>query len=114
MDDLRLIYITCPGPGPGPALALGRVLVEESLAACINVLPGMRSCYRWEGVLEEADEAVLIVKTRAALAEAAVARARALHPAAVPCILVLPVVGGDAAYLAWLRDGTAPTGAPAP
>jgi periplasmic divalent cation tolerance protein len=112
MDDLRLIYITCPDAER--AMGLGRALVEERLAACSNVLPGMRSCYRWEGVLEEADEAVLIVKTRAALADAAVARARALHPAAVPCILVLPVLGGDAAYLAWLRDGTAPAVAPAP
>lgn len=100
--DVVLCYVTCPGEAE--ALALARRLVEERLAACGNVLPGMRSVYRWQGAVHEAGEAVLILKTRAALAEPLTARVVALHPYECPCILVLPIAGGHAAYLAWVME----------
>lgn len=100
MDDLRLVYITAVDAAQ--ALAIGRILVEERLAACINVLPGMRSIYRWEGAVETADEAVLIAKTRAGLVDALGARVRALHTYRLPCVVAVPIAGGDAGYLAWL------------
>jgi len=95
-----LVYCTCPDAHL--AERLGRILVEERIAACINILPGMRSVYRWEGVVETADEAVLIVKTAAERVETVMTRLGQLHPNAEPCILVLPVVGGSPTYLAWL------------
>lgn len=99
-----LVYVTCPEAAH--ALDLARRLVEEKLAACGNVLPGMRSVYRWQGAVHEAAEAVLVLKTRAALAERLTARVVELHPYQCPCVLVLPIVGGHAAYLAWLAEST--------
>lgn len=104
MDALRLIYITCTDLSQ--ARLIGRALVEERLAACVNLLPGMQSCYRWEGALEEAVEVVLIAKTVAGSTEALIARVKQLHTARVPCVLVLPVLGGNEDYLAWIRSET--------
>lgn len=101
---IRIVYVT--HESEEQALALGRALVEERLAACVNVLPGMRSCYRWEGVIEEGREAVLLVKTRDDLADAVVRRVAELHPYSVPCALVLPVEHGHAPYLEWLQRET--------
>lgn len=99
-------YVTCPDRALAEDLA--RRLVEERLAACGNVLDGMRSVYRWEGKVEEASEAVLIVKTRAELVERVTARVRELHPYACPCVAALPVTGGNPDYLAWIAAETAP------
>ncbi|MCC6213563.1 MAG: divalent-cation tolerance protein CutA [Polyangiaceae bacterium] len=101
---LRIVYVT--HESEEQALALGRQLVEERLAACVNVLPGMRSCYRWEGAIEEGREAVLLVKTREDLADAVVRRVAELHGYSVPCALVLPIEGGHAPYLEWLARET--------
>ena len=99
-------YITCPSLAE--AERIGRVLVEERLAACVNLLPGMRSLYRWQGKIETADEVVLIAKTLRTRATALTRRVTALHPYSCPCIVLLPVVGGAAAYLRWLAEGSAP------
>ena len=101
-----LVYCTCPDATV--AESLGRTLVEERLAACVNVLPGMRSVYRWEGVVETADEAVLIVKTAAEQVEVVISRVRQLHSYTEPCILALPVVGGSQTYLTWLLANSRP------
>lgn len=97
------------GPGGDALLALARTLVEERLAACGNVLGGVRSVYRWSGTVEEGAEALAIIKTTAARLEALVARIRELHSYAEPEIVALPVAGGSASYLAWVaeevRDG---------
>ena len=85
------------------ALAIGRTLVEERLAACANILPGMRSVYRWQGAVEEAAETVLIVKTRVDLAPAVQERVVALHGYDCPCVAFLPVASGHAPYLDWIR-----------
>ena len=86
-------------------MALGRALVDRHLATCVNVLDGMTSIYRWEGALHEDREAVLIAKTTEAKASSVVATVKELHSYSVPCVLVLPVVGGNADYLAWLSGG---------
>ncbi|MCS6970214.1 MAG: divalent-cation tolerance protein CutA [Planctomycetota bacterium] len=104
--DVILLYSTAPDAET--AERLGAALVDEGLAACINVIPDMRSVYRWQGAVERSAEAVLIVKTTRAAAAAASARLRALHPYEVPCILELPIAGGDAAYLAWLAAAVRP------
>jgi periplasmic divalent cation tolerance protein len=84
------------------ALRIGRALVEERLAACANVLDGMTSMYWWKGTLEQADEAVLIVKTRAELVDRLTARVRELHGYDCPCVVSLPITGGNPDYLAWI------------
>jgi periplasmic divalent cation tolerance protein len=86
---------------------IARALVEERLAACVNVVPGLRSVYRWQGAVETADEALLLVKTREAALERVAARVRALHPYTLPEIVALPLVSGLAAYLEWIDDGVA-------
>jgi periplasmic divalent cation tolerance protein len=99
-------YITCPSPAA--AERIGRVLVAERLAACVNLLPGMRSLYRWQGAIETAEETVLIAKTLRLRAAALTRRVLALHPYSCPCVAILPVTGGSAAYLAWLAEGSSP------
>ena len=105
MSDLRILYVTTADADT--ALRIGRTLVEARLAACANVLPGMTSVYWWEGKVEQAAEAVLVLKTRASLVDAATARIKALHPYACPCVVALPVEGGNPDYLDWLRWETA-------
>ncbi|HWP34540.1 MAG TPA: divalent-cation tolerance protein CutA [Thermodesulfobacteriota bacterium] len=98
--------VTVPSTADGERIA--RALVDERLAACVNVVPGLRSVYRWQGAVETADEALLVIKTTAAAFEALAARVRALHPYSLPEIIALPLAAGLAAYLAWVDEGTAP------
>jgi periplasmic divalent cation tolerance protein len=105
-DDIRIVYVTCPDPETGEAIA-GR-LVEERLAACVNVVPGLRSVYRWRGEIEIDDEVLLLIKTAAARFEALCRRVRELHPDEVPEIVAVPVAEGLDDYLQWVRDETRP------
>jgi periplasmic divalent cation tolerance protein len=105
MNSLEVVLIYATAPDAVVAERIGRTLVEEEMAACANVLPGMRSVYRWQGRVETADEAVLILKTLAGQAAATMERLRALHPYQEPCALVLPVSGGLQTYLAWVAAG---------
>jgi len=89
---------------------IGRALVEEQLAGCVNVLGPIRSVYRWQGTVEEAEEHLLVVKARAADLPALSARVRALHSYDVPEVLALPVVAGSEDYLAWLASVTVRAG----
>ncbi|MFD2233466.1 divalent-cation tolerance protein CutA [Phaeospirillum tilakii] len=102
--DACLLYVTTASRDD--ALALARTLVEEGLAACGNVIDGMVSVYRWQGELREDPEAVLILKTRPDLAETAIARLRGLHGYDCPCILQLPVDGGNSDFLSWIATET--------
>jgi periplasmic divalent cation tolerance protein len=88
---------------------IARTLVEEGLAACVNIGGPMTSIYRWQGTIETASEHQLVIKTARDRVSAVHARVAALHPYDLPEFLVLEVAGGDAAYLAWL---TAQTDAP--
>jgi periplasmic divalent cation tolerance protein len=89
------------------AKALGNVLVERQLAACVNIFPAMLSIFAWKGAREEASEVAMMIKTRAGLADTVLAEAKALHPYEVPALLVLPTTGGDAEYCEWIRAQTA-------
>ncbi|ALJ35133.1 divalent-cation tolerance protein CutA [Azospirillum brasilense] len=89
------------------ARRIGRMLVEERLAACANIFDGMTSIYRWQDAIEEATETVLIAKTRAELFDRLAARVRELHSYEVPCVVELRVGRGNPAYLDWLRNETA-------
>lgn len=94
------LLVTAPDAETGRRIA--RQLVEERLAACVNVLAGVTSVYRWEGAVEEGAEVLLVIKTRATRLAPVAARVKALHPYALPEVVALPIVGGDAAYLDWL------------
>ena len=99
--EVRVGLITAPDAETGSRIA--RALVEERLAACVNLVPGIRSIYRWEGALEEDAEVLLVVKTRADRAGDLAGRVAELHPYDLPEVVLLPVVGGSLAYLDWVR-----------
>jgi len=88
------------------ALAIGSALVEERLAACANVIAGMTSVYRWQGAIEQDDEVVLIAKTRADLVERLTGRVAALHSYDCPCVVALPITGGNPVFLDWILSET--------
>jgi periplasmic divalent cation tolerance protein len=87
------------------AQRIARTVVEERLAACVNILGACRSIYRWQGVVEEAEEVAAIFKARADKAEALTARIAALHSYNVPAIAVWPVEHAWPAYADWVKDG---------
>ena len=104
-DKPVLIYSTYPSAAE--AERIGGALVDRGLAACVNILPGMTSIYVWEGKRQRDSEAAMIVKTRARLADAAIAEARKLHPYSNPAFVVLPIEGGSADFLRWIMEQTA-------
>ena len=99
-----LCYVTCRDRDE--AIRIGRTVVVERLAAAANVLGDTVSIYRWGGELHKKPETALVLKTRADLAERLVDRARALHSYECPGLLVLPVSGGNTAYLDWMVSET--------
>ena len=100
---VQVVFVTAPEEAAGP---LARVLVDERLAACVNIVPAVRSVYRWEGRLEEDSEVLLVAKTNAERVAALSERVRELHPYDLPETLALPVVGGSPAYLGWVNAET--------
>lgn len=104
MTEFRVVLVTCPNSDC--ALSLARALVEEKLAACANMIDGLRSIYMWKGQVCDEAEVLLIIKTRQGRLEALMERVRALHPYEVPEIIALPVAAGSEAYLRWLADET--------
>jgi periplasmic divalent cation tolerance protein len=103
-EAVMLAYITAPNREE--ALTLARALVSERLAACANVFDGMTSLYWWQGQVQQEGEVSLLVKTRADLLDALVARVRELHSYAVPCVVSWPVSAGNDAFLDWIREET--------
>lgn len=99
-EDTRLIYVTAPTHDE--ALALAQALVGERLAACANVLGAVTSVYWWDGKLNQDAEVALVLKTRAELVEALTARVRELHSYDCPCVVALPIDGGNPAFLSWI------------
>jgi periplasmic divalent cation tolerance protein len=104
MERAVLLYTTWPSLVE--AEQAGRALVERRLAASVNILPGMISHYWWQGKIERAEEAVMIVKTRASLGEAAGAMVKQMHSYTTPAIVVLPVESADADYQCWIVQET--------
>ena len=100
----RFVYMTAGSPEA--AARIGKALVEARLAACVNLIEGMRSIYWWEGEVQEARETVLIAKTRDTLVEALTEKVRALHDYDCPCVVALPIEGGNRAFLDWIDAET--------
>jgi periplasmic divalent cation tolerance protein len=102
-DEICIALTTVDSAGEAKKLA--HMLVERRLAACVNILPGMRSVYRWKGRIDETEEVMLLIKTSRSQAAAVQAALAESHSYDLPEFLLLPIAGGSAAYLAWLRDG---------
>lgn len=100
----RLLVVLVTAPSADEAVSIGRVLVEERLAACVNVAPAVTSIFFWEGRLEESTEALMMIKTEAERYEALERRVIELHPYSVPEVLALPVEAGSLAYMRWVRE----------
>ena len=104
-SDVRIVLTTIGSDTD--ALALAKTLVDEHLAACVNVLPAMTSVYRWKGAVEQDREHQVVIKTAVDRLPDLESRLRQLHPYELPEFLVLQV-GGGAAYLAWVKESVTP------
>ena len=98
-------FCTCPDRATADRLA--EALVAERLAACVNVVPGLHSVYRWQGAIERSDETLLLIKTTQAGLPALSSRIVELHPYELPEIVAVEVAGGLSAYLDWVAEQVA-------
>lgn len=98
------VFCTCPDAAKAREIA--DALVGEKLAACVNIVPGLTSVYRWHGNIQADSEVLLIIKTRDTRLRALEERICALHPQEVPEVIALPIVDGSAPYLKWLQEQT--------
>jgi periplasmic divalent cation tolerance protein len=104
MSQFLSLYITAPSCQA--AETIGRSLVEERLVACVNIIDGACSIYRWEDKVETSSEVVLIAKSQSDLFKQIEARVKELHPYECPCIVAWPIVAGHQPYLDWLAGET--------
>ena len=102
----RAVFVYTTWPSIVEAEAAGRKIVERRLASCVNILPGMISHFWWEGKIERAEEVVMLVKTRAALAEPVRAAVKELHTYTTPAMMVLAVESLDPDYHRWIVQET--------
>jgi periplasmic divalent cation tolerance protein len=98
------VLVTCPNRAVGESI--GRILVEERLAACANLIPGLTSIYRWQGRVHRDREVLLVIKARRRQFRRLADRVASLHPYDTPQIVALPIVAGAERYLAWLAEST--------
>jgi periplasmic divalent cation tolerance protein len=103
----RAVFVYTTYPSIVEAEQAGRAIVQRRLAACVNILPGMISHYWWQGALERGEEVVMIIKTRASLAEGVRNAVREMHSYTTPAILVIPLESVDQAYFSWIMAETA-------
>ncbi|MCW8836879.1 MAG: divalent-cation tolerance protein CutA [Rhodospirillales bacterium] len=106
--ELRLVYVTASSKEE--AVAIGIRAVEEKLVACANVLDGLTSIYRWEGAIAQDAETLLVMKTTAGNIEKLTQLVKSLHSYTCPCVVTLPILEGNQAFLDWIVDETAKTG----
>jgi periplasmic divalent cation tolerance protein len=99
-SDYRVVLVTVPDSASGEKIAAG--LVENKFAACVNVVPGLTSIYRWEGKVEKSSEVLLVIKTRTGQLPSVSRFVKENHKAKVPEIISLPITEGDKNYLDWI------------
>lgn len=105
-DHHFLVLTTCPDANTAEAIA--DALVEQGLAACVNIVTGLRSVYVWQGARENADELLLLIKTTRAAYPALEQAITALHPYELPEIIAVPLAAGSAGYLDWISASVRP------
>jgi periplasmic divalent cation tolerance protein len=86
------------------AQTIGRALIEKRGAACVNIVPGLRSLFRWQGAIEDQEETLMLVKSRAEYLPIIVETVKELHSYSVPEVIALPILGGSSDYLAWIDE----------
>ncbi len=106
MEQPECVIVLTTWPADADPMPVAAVLVEERLAACVNVFAAMESTYRWQGAVERAPERQVVIKTTQRVVARLLARLKALHPYDVPELLVLPVSGGGQEYLRWVAQCT--------
>jgi periplasmic divalent cation tolerance protein len=106
MNDTDCVLVMTTLPADADASAFAHTLVATRLAACVNLLAGMESVYRWEGAVEQERERQLVIKTTRARVAALWERVREIHPYDIPEFIVLPIVDGNDAYLRWVGEST--------
>lgn len=100
MDELALLYVTCANADEAKTIA--RTLVADRLVACANILGAMTAIYRWEGEIAEDEEVALLLKTRRDMTVHVAERIKTMHSYELPCVVGLPIQGGNPDFLAWL------------
>ncbi len=103
MDGYRIVLITAPAEAAG---RIARALVEGGLAACVNIVPGLTSVYRWKGKVEESSEVLLVAKTTEGMVGRLLESVRRLHPYEVPEVVSIPIAEGLPEYLKWVSEST--------
>lgn len=101
---LSLLYVTCGSQNE--ARKIGKALVKSRLAACVNIIDNMNSMYWWEGKIQDDHEVVLIAKTREDLVPKVIGKVKSLHSYSCPCIVALPIEGGNKDFLDWIQKET--------
>ncbi|HRY29892.1 MAG TPA: divalent-cation tolerance protein CutA [Elusimicrobiota bacterium] len=104
----RFIVVLITASSSAESARLSKALVKERLAACVNIVPGLRSVYRWKGRIESSAERLLIAKTRRSKLPQLIRRVRQLHSYSVPEIIALPMLAGHADYLRWIAASLVP------
>jgi periplasmic divalent cation tolerance protein len=102
--EATVVIVLSTLPNADKAAEVGRVLVEERLCACVNIVPAVRSIYRWQGAVQDDSEALAIIKTTRDRYEQVAQRIVQLHPYELPEVIALPLAAGHAPYLAWVGD----------
>ena len=103
MTEYLVVFVTAPAE---EAVTLAKTLVDERLVACVNIVPGLRSIYWWQGKVEDEPEVLCIMKTRTTLFDALRDRVRELHSYEVEEIIALPILAGNLPYLDWIKENT--------
>ena len=105
-DEIRYAVIMVTAAGIDQAKEIAHALVEEEIVACVNILDGMLSIFRWKGKIEEGNECLLIIKTRMTRVADVISRVKSIHTYDVPEIIALPIIDGNPSYLQWIEEVT--------
>ncbi len=102
----EIVFVYTTTENENEAKRIGRKLIQEKLVACVNIIPGMESIYRWKGNIEEGNECVVLAKTRKCNVDTVIDTIKNMHSYELPCILVIPVIQGLEEYLGYIRSET--------
>lgn len=99
---MKIVYITCKNQTE--SLKIGKILVEKKLAACVNIVPVIKSIYRWKGEIIKDSESVLLVKTNSKKVKELMKKVKSLHSYKIPCIEVINIEHGSGKYIEWINN----------
>jgi len=106
MENMEFIIVYITAKDRNEAKKIGAALVKERLAACVNIINGMSSIYRWQGKIEKANEVVVIAKSRKSLIRKVIKRVTEMHSYTCPCVVAFPIIDGNKDFLKWIGENT--------